>query len=164
MGLDNFWLVPKQDEENMSKFQVASSNASVFEHDPDDVEFDTAHYHGDEDLNIVGGIFSANGNGSFRGKFYSPLCDAMLQEDSWLYSFHFTSEIEEAFSEMIPIYIKLRSPDAQKHWEEIISYGRDNVTDSHAFFDSYTIEDALNFIKMFEYYVTVENICLSAWF
>ena len=162
MGLDNFWLVPTQTEENLANFNKASEYPD--DDLPDNVEFETAHYQGENELNLVGGLFSNNGNGSFRGKYYSALCDAMLDDDGWLYSFHYKGEIEDAYEQMKTYLEKFQSSDGEAFWQEFVKVGKTSTRDYYNFFDSYTIEEAIDFIKMFEYYSTVENICLSAWY
>ena len=92
------------------------------------------------------------------------MCDAMLKENSWLYNFHFKSEIEDAYSQMSTYLDKFLSEDAEQHWEEFIKAGKQTVVDHYGFFDEYTMDEAIDFIRMFEYYSTVENICLSAWY
>jgi hypothetical protein len=162
MGLDNFWLTPKQTEENLACFNKASESFQT--ESPSGVEFETAHYQGETEISLVGGLFSNNGNGSFRGKYYSALCDALLKEQDWLYNFHYQGEIEDAFTKMSAYLEKFLSPDAQQHWEELVNYGRENVQDHYGLFDEYTMDEAIDFILMFEYYSSVENICLSAWY
>jgi len=160
MGLDNFWLIPKQTEENLAVF----SNAPQTQESPKNVEFENVEYHGKHPINVVGGLFTSNGNGSFRGKYYSAFCDAMLNERNWLYNFHFKSEIEDAYSQMSTYLDKFLSEDAEQHWEEFIKAGKETVVDYYGCFDEYTMDEAIDFIHMFEYYSTVENICLSAWY
>lgn len=162
MGLDNFWLVPKQTEENLAKFNKASES---FESEtPQNIDFETAKYQGEHPIRLVGGFFSNDGNGSFRGKYYSALCDALLREQDWLYNFHYKGEIEDAFSKMGTHLEKLLSLDAQQHWEEFIKSSKETVQDHYGLFDEYTMDEAIDFILMFEYYSKVENICLSAWY
>jgi hypothetical protein len=160
MGLDNFWLIPKQTEENLAVF----SNAPQTKESPENVEFENVEYHGKHAINLVGGFFTSNGNGSFRGKYYSALCDAMLNESDWLYNFHFKSEIEDAYEVMKDFLDKFQGEDAHQHWEEFVSKSRKTVVDHYGCFDEYTMDEAIDFIRMFEYYSTVENICLSAWY
>jgi hypothetical protein len=165
MGLDNYWLLPKQTEDNIIAFNKAyRHHQPEFDYDlPEGVEFETAQFQGDIEIDLVGGIFSGNGNGSFRGKYYSAMCDALLEEEDWLYRFHYENEIVEAFEMMKPYLEKFLSPAAQKHWQEFVSYGKDNILDDFHCFEAYTIEDAIGFIRMFEYYSTLENICLNHW-
>jgi curved DNA-binding protein CbpA len=160
MGLDNFWLIPKQTEENLAVF----SKAPQTQESPENVDFENVYYHGKHPISLVGGLFTSDGNGSFRGKYYLSMCDAMLKENSWLYNFHFKSEIEDAYSQMSTYLDKFLSEDAEQHWEEFIKAGKQTVVDHYGFFDEYTMDEAIDFIRMFEYYSTVENICLSAWY
>ncbi len=161
MGLDNFWITPKQTEENLAIFKKASESFQT--ESPENVDFEAANYEGEHPISLVGGLFS-NGVNSFRGKYYSALCDALLKEQDWLYNFHCKSEIEDAFADMSLYLEKFLSEKAQQHWEEFISYGKENVTDHYNLFSEYTMDEAIDFILMFEYYSTVDNICLSAWY
>ena len=164
MGLDNFWLVPTKTEENLNKFNTEYEQTKYDGEEPDGVEFETADYIGEHPINLVSGICSNNGNGSFRGKYYSPMCDALISEDGWLYGFHYTGEIVDAYLSMKEHLDKFLSSDGQQHWEEFVSKGKNNVIDHYGCFNDYTMNYAIEFIRMFEYYSTVENICISAWY
>lgn len=167
MGLDNYWLVPKDSEENLEKFEGSKDTITSSFWDgtaPQDVEFDTAEYCGEYPLNLVGGMLSSNGNGSFRGKYYSPLCDALLGEDGWLYCFRYTDEIQDAYNQMQFHLALFQGADGQDHFQKFVEESKNSVEDGYGFFSEYTLEDAIGFIKMFEYYHTVENICLGAWY
>ncbi len=163
MGLDNFWLTPKQTEENLAAFSKANETHQTDE-SPENVDFESVYYHGKHPINLVGGLFSSDGNGSFRGKYYLPMCDALLKERGWLYNFHFKFEIEEAYGQMNTYLETFQGADAQQHWQGFIKTGKETVQDPYGFFDKYTLDEAIDFIRMFEYYSTVENICLSAWY
>jgi len=166
MGLDNFWLVPQDNEENLEKFYEAKEYPDYHwdSTSPKGVEFDTAEYHGEYPLNLIGGMLSSNGSGSFRGKYYSPLCDAMLKDDGWLYSFRYAGEIREAYEKMAVYLALFQGDDGQKQWEKFVEEAKSSIDDPYGFFSDYTLDDAIGFIKMFEYYQTVEDICLSAWY
>ena len=164
MGLDNFWLVPKTTEENLNKFNSEYEQTNYDGEEPDGVEFETAEYQGEHHINLVSGILSSNGNGSFRGKYYSAMCDALTNESGWLYGFHYPGEIEDAFYSMKKHLDKFLSPEGQQHWEEFVSKSRNTVVDHYGCFNDYTIDEAIQFIRMFEYYSTVENICICAWY
>jgi len=120
MGLDNFWLVPQDNEENLEKFYEAKEYPDYHwdSTSPKGVEFDTAEYHGEYPLNLIGGMLSSNGSGSFRGKYYSPLCDAMLKDDGWLYSFRYAGEIREAYEKMA-VYLALFQSNGKSLWKKL---------------------------------------------
>ncbi len=164
MGLDNYWNIPKNNQENLDKFFEAIDDLDFYSETPSDVEFESVNYLGEHPLNLVGGIFSNNGDGSFRGKFYTPLCDALLQESDWLYYFHSSSDIIEAYEVMKPYLKAFQEDDGDSQWLDFIHTRKDYTNDPYQLFDEYTIQDAIDFIKMFEYYSQVENICLIAWY
>jgi hypothetical protein len=164
MGLDNYWLIPKNTQDNLEKFFNVEDKFDSMK--PNDVEFEEASYQGEYPLNLVGGMFSGHGEGSFRGKYYAPLCDALLEGEDWLYDFHFPIDIEIAFQNMKPYLEKFQGVDAEKQWNEFVHHCKENLNifDQHNFLDDYTLQDAVEFMKMFEYYSAVENICLHAWY
>jgi len=164
MGLDNYWLVPSTlTEENMGLFLKASQSYDTLE-PPSGVELESASYHGETPINLIGGMFSENGDGSFRGKYYSPLCDALLKSKDWLYSFHYTNDITKAFEDMKPYFELFQSDDAQRHWQSFVAKAKQATEDPYDFFYEYTIDDAIDFMRMFEYYSSVPNICIGAWY
>lgn len=138
MGLDNYFLVKIAGEEGQDE---------SWELEPCPI-----------DINLVGGMMSGNGQcGSFRGKYYSPLVDYILDGNRWLYQDRNLSEIKAAFTKMEPLLETITDDGSLKEYLEdtsIEDYG-------------YSAEDVIGLVKMFQYYATKcgnNTLKLRAWY
>ena len=95
-----------------------------------------------------------------------PMCAIVPQCLGDISCFHLPIDIESAFQNMKPYLEKFQGVDAEKQWNEFVHHCKENLNifDQHNFLDDYTLQDAVEFMKMFEYYSAVENICLHAWY
>jgi hypothetical protein len=169
MGLDNYFVVPNHDDTNSAKYvdqveKALEQKLNGLEPNANDFDFEhhNAYYDGKRPINLVGGMFSDNGNdGSFRGKVYSSLCDALLKDaisirSGFLYSCHFDFEIVEAYSYMEEHHKMLL--DNPEHWNKF----KDECLEDGYHIGDISLEEALDFLAMFEYFSGVDNIFLIA--
>lgn len=144
MGLDNFFMVTVEKD---GKSELRACN-----------------YKGDKLPGILCvGMFGCldeddKGIGSaFRGKFYSPIADALLGESGWLYADRTRDEIRSAWDTMKPYYERFASGDADDEITELLEplhyeYGKD---------------DLMVFLTFFKYYgenVEDETLKLISWY
>ena len=147
MGLDNFFLVLAEKKDDNGRDIWLGCN-----------------YKGDE---LPGplciGMFTCKNSeddgddAAFRGKFYSPLVDALICENGWLYANRTRDEIRSAWDKMKPYYERFKTGEAD---DEI----QDLVRPLHW---EYTKEDVMTFLTFFKYYgetVEDETLKLSAWY
>ncbi len=169
MGLDNYFVVPNNDDANLEKYRTRretelklKSTNTPSELDYLDFKHHKAVYEGKRTINMVGGMFSGDGNdGSFRGKYYSELCDALLKDAPsvsryFLYKNHFDFELIEAYSCMKKHHDLLLKDS--KYWHE---FKKESIAEGY-YIGDYTIDDALDFLAMLEYFCSLDDICLIA--
>jgi hypothetical protein len=144
MGLDNFFMVH------------ADKNGTD--------ELIACNYKGEElPGSLCIGMFSCvneNDDGTssaFRGKFYGPMVDALLDKSGWLYADRTKDEIRSAWESMKSRYDLAKSGE---HDEDIRKF----LEPLHY---EYTKEDLLTFLTFFKYYaedVDDETLELRAWY
>lgn len=183
MGLDNYFTRPKATESNLARFRKAQSRMlnlcednGVLDHTEDDdlaiiqnAEIYLEPLDHGTSLVLVGGGMSSGENGSFRGKYYSTLCDALLYNitSDWLYRNHFKHEIDEAYRLMASHHQKLLQ-NPQEYWdtfkkEYLVQADRHSIV---SFVDEYTPQRAIDFCEFFSIYANMKNddVFLNAWY
>lgn len=188
MGLDNYFTRPIQEKDNLVRFYkaqkemlyLANEDNSFLDHTEDEdlfiqnMGFRLEPANPRINLVLKGGGFSSGENGTFRGKFYSTLCDALLSgyrdDDThgivhdWLYRNHFKHEIDQAYKIIATHQQKLIQDST--YWE---TFKKDYLAKADNYFgfaEDYTLQIVLDFCAFIGDYATMDDdtIFLNAWY
>lgn len=103
--------------------------------------------------------------GAWRGKYYFPIVQAMLNVDTdpkdyknlWLFNDHTASEIHDATK-------KFSSYDLNDlaTWQDLLSKAK--KYDFYGYVDEYTQEEMIELVKYFQFYSQFDDLKLIAWY
>jgi len=149
MGLDNYWY----------KKVFENQDSEDYSYDHDEYKLVSLKYEG-EDLSYNRLEAGLRTFGWFRGKFYSDLFDALVEDGRFsLYSEDHLQQEDLQVIVSIMSWTKrhLLAEDGELWWA---SYAQEHLSESE-FLDDYDYETVLSFIIMFEWYSEQENVVLS---
>jgi len=117
-------------------------------------------------LNTI--VFASIGlpeQGAWRGKYYFPFVQAMLNIDTdpnhkkniWLFNDHTASEIHDAYKKFSSF--DLSDPTT---WQDLLSKAK--KYDYYGYVDEYTQEEMIELVKYFQFYSQFDDLILIAWY